>query len=849
MSAEATTTTRAKAQALPLAAWRLKDFDVGAGVAAKAFEANAGGSDWIDISAPGDTYLALHAAGQIAHPFDDRAEEACSWVPDREWWWRTDFDAPELAPDQRLVLEIEGLDTFADIWLNGEKIARSDNMFLPLRLDVTRRVKQGVNRLAVAFTPTSAALADAAPPLWPRAGATLVKSKRAAVRKAQFGWGWDWGPTLPTVGIWKPVTLRLETVARLTHVQFETLELASDKARAKVRVTVDADAFAPGALSVEVRLADPHGHDVADAAIPLPGGPASVTFDIRRPQLWWTPELGKPELYRLTVSLSADGVVIDERREKVGIRTIALDQSPDPEEPGATFFRFVLNGVPIFAKGACWIPASSFVAVVDRAHYAKLIARAVEANMNMLRIWGGGVYEHDAFYDLCDENGVLVWQDFMFACAPYPEAPESFVRSVTDEVRAQVQHLRNHPSIALWCGNNENLVIHVGATRGSGEALPGDLYFEKIMPELCAELDPTRPYWPGSPYGGAHPNSMIAGDVHDWTVWHGAPPVPVDKPVGKWSIEPENVAYTRYAEDMARFVSEYGLHASPVMETLRRALPEAERRYNSEGLLARIKDNPKNKVDSLLVSVTGIPANLEDYVDFTQIAQAEGMKFAVEHFRRRKPHCSGSLIWQHNDCWPCVSWSLVDYYGFGKASHYYVRRAYAPVMASFKPGEGGAMELWVVNDTLAPVKGEATVALQRFSGEVLWSRTIAADVGPNESRCVWRGEAAGGASEVLTVRSATDAFPANRVFFVPIKDLDRATPAAPDVRIEAAGSDEVRVTISARDYLFFVHLLNADEATCYSDNYFDLAAGETRVITVRNPVRPLTPADVSVRWR
>jgi len=839
----------ASASTLPLVRWRMTDFDVGAGAWAQAHSADPAGEAWIDVPAPGDAYIALHEAGRIPHPFDDRAEAACAWVSEREWWWRTAFDAPPLAANQRLILDFEGMDTFAEVWLNGEKLAASDNMFVPLRIDVTGRVKPGANQLAVGFTPTAAALADIEPPLWPRSGATLVSSKRAAVRKAQFGWGWDWGPTLPTIGIWKPVTLRVETVARLRAIRFETVDLSDERTRAKVRVTVDVEAFAPGALDAEVRLMDTQGQEVGRASLAPRVGPASVEFELERPRLWWTQELGKPDLYDLSVTLSADGRQIDARGQKVGVRTIAIDQSPDPDEPGATFFTFVLNGVPIFAKGACWIPASSFVGLVDREHYQVLIDRAVEANMNMLRIWGGGVYEHEAFYDLCDERGVLVWQDFMFACAPYPENPPAFVDSVRAEVRAQVERLQTHPSIAVWCGNNENLTIHMAATRYDGTPLPGDLYYEHMMPEICAELDPTRPYWQGSPYGGVNPNSMIHGDVHDWTVWHGVPPVPVDKPVGKWSIDPENVAYTRYAEDMARFVSEYGLHASPVMETLRRALPEAERSYNSEGLLARIKDNPKNKVDSILVTVTGIPDNLQDYVDFTQISQAEGMKFAIEHFRRRKPHCSGSLIWQLNDCWPCVSWSLVDYFGFGKGSHYYVRRAYAPVMASFKPGEGDAMELWLTNDTLAAISGPATVALERFSGEVMWSREIAADVGANESRCIWRGQAAGGEGEVLTTRSVNGSFPENRRFFVPIKELDRSAAVAPEVSIAAAGRNEVRVTITAKTYVWFVHLLNADEATNYSDNYFDLAAGETRTIVVSNPIRPIAPADVTVRWR
>ncbi len=235
------------------------------------------------------------------------------------------------------------------------------------------------------------------------------------------------------------------------------------------------------------------------------------------------------------------------------------------------------------------------------------------------------------------------------------------------------------------------------------------------MPRAVAELDPTTPYWPGSPFGGPHPNSMLAGDVHDWTVWHGMPPVPVDRPVGRFEITPESVAYTRYAEDMARFIGEFGIQASPVMETLKRALPEDQRQLGSPGLLNRVKDRPKNKVDAMLIPVTGLPDSLEQYVDFTQITQAEGLKFGVEHFRRRTPHCSGTLIWQYNDCWPGISWSLVDYYGFGKASYFYIARAYAPVMASFKAAEDDAIELWIVNDRMQPTAGALNLALRAFA--------------------------------------------------------------------------------------------------------------------------------------
>lgn len=838
-------------QSQVVSAWWIKDFDVGAGVAAGAFAEPVDG--WIAAAAPGDVYLALHSAGRIRDPFEDGGEEACAWVADREWWWRCDLEAPALDAGQRLILSFEGLDTFADVWLNGEQIASWSNMFRPLTLDVTEKARPGLNQLAVAFTPPSYAMRDATPPLWAGAiGEALAKNKRNAMRKAQFSWGWDWGPTLPTVGVWKPVRLKVQTGAALTDVAFATTGLTADRSRAEVAANLAVDAFAPrGALSAKVRLVAPDGSAAGERILDVSGGERAAVFRLDHPRLWWTPELGAADRYDLEVTLFDDADVIDCRAMKVGVRTIAIDQSPDPDEPGATFFRFLLNGISVFARGACWIPADSFVARVDEPRYRDLLEKARDANMNMIRIWGGGVYEHDAFYDVCDELGLLVWQDFMFACAPYPEDDAAFVESVRGEIRDQIVRLRSHPSLAVWCGNNECQVIQsiVNMRTGKDDPTPGDLYYEQIMPQLAAELDPHTPYWPGSPYGGPNAGSMIAGDVHDWTVWHGVPPIPVDKPVGGFSIAPEAVAYTRYAEDMARFVSEFGIQASPAMETLKRALPPAERAYGSEGLARRIKDHPKNKVDAMLVTVTGLPTELQEYVDFTQITQAEGLKFGIEHFRRRTPHCSGALIWQLNDCWPGISWSVLDYYGFGKAGYFYTRRVFAPVLASFKPVGEGAFELWVSNDTASPVKGEAEVTFQAASGQTHWTKTVALDVGPTESRCVWRGQAAGGPADILWVRSPADAFPGNRWFFAPIKDLDRSAATAPQVSVTARDAQTVEVTVQAETPVWFVHALVDEPAARFSDNYVDLMAGEARTLVIHNPKGPIAPGDVSVRWR
>lgn len=496
------------------------------------------------------------------------------------------------------------------------------------------------------------------------------------MRKAQFAWGWDWAPDLPTVGVWQPVRIERHRAARVESVNFSTLSIDNGVAQVSVDVSVSE------AATVEVELIDPAGNRVAT-------GHSSGALTVPDAQLWWTADLGEQPLYTLIVRTPG----APDHVRRVGIRTIAIDQSPDPDEPGTTFFRFVLNGVPIFAKGACWAPASSFVGAVPDDTYRDLLRRAVEANMNMIRVWGGGIYEPDLFYDECDRLGLLVWQNFMFACAPYPDDDAGFVETVRAEVREQVSRLRHHASLALWCGNNENQAIQFFADHASGTKTPlaGRALYDDLIPAVLVELDAHTPYWPSSPWGGPSPNSMRGGDVHNWTVWHGIPLVPDAEAVGEYETSPEGVAFTRYAEDMARFVSEFGLQGAPDIGTLRRWMAPEDLQLGSTGFLDRIKD-VADKATAMIIPVTGQPRTLEEYVDFTMLAQAEGLKFGIEHYRRRKPHCSGALIWQHNDCWPCVSWSLVDYDGVAKASWYATRRAFAPVLASFRR-DGDTAEL------------------------------------------------------------------------------------------------------------------------------------------------------------
>lgn len=826
--------------------WQIADFDVGEGLAAGA--QHGAGEGWIAARAPGDTYLALVGAGRITHPFEGRAEHDAAWVKDREWWWRSRFEAAPVEPGERVELVFEGLDTFATVYLNGVLLGETDNMFREWRFDVTRHLAvSGPNVLAIAFAPTARMVEGREMPLWSIIGDPITETKRNFIRKAQFGWGWDWGPRLPTIGVWQPVRLERRETAMISDLRFTTLSLSVD--RAEVRVDLAVERLSGGhPLQAEVVLTGPEGREVARILVPVDAA-ASLPMTISEPRLWWTADLGAQPLYTLAVRLFDGHETLDERTLQIGIRTIELDTSDDPDEPGTSFFRFVLNGVPIFARGACWIPASSFVGAVDEDRVRDLLATAVQANMNMLRVWGGGVYESDAFFDLCDRLGILVWQDFMFACAPYPEDDPAFVENVRHEVRHQIRRLRHHASLALWCGSNETEAVQgfVNLMTGADDPLLGALYYNKIMPEALAELDPRTPYWSSSPSGGPSGNSMRAGDVHHWTVWHGLPLVPDALPMGAIDDSPAGVAYQRYAEDMARFVSEFGIISSPSMETLRRWLAPEDLALGSDGLLDRIKDKPKDKIDAILLPVTGLPRTIEDYVDFSQLAQAEGMKFGIEHFRRRKPHCSGTLIWQYNDCWPGMSWSLVDYDGVGKASLAYVARAYAPVLASFKALDDDAFELWITSDRLQPISGEAIVEVVDLAGAVVRSETIAFTVPANASVAIWQGVVGAHPDQLLAVRSVEGTFAPNRALLVPVKDMSLVAGATPAMAIDHVTDHELRITLHAEAYLLFVHVVSDRPDLRFEDNFFDMRAGETRTITVRGLTAVLKPEDVTVR--
>jgi beta-mannosidase len=853
-----------------------------AGLAGPAALAGIPDEEWVAAVVPGGVHESLLAAGRIDDPYHDRNEPSVRWIEDRDWWYETTFDADPPGDGERLRLVCHGLDTVADLWLNGDRLGHHENMFRPAEFDLTDRVAPGRNVLVLRFSPPLAGLTP--PPgvldelgrLAAALGAPDEESgasdggglMSAALplatlrRKATFSWGWDFGPRVPSIGIWRPIELVLTSGASIVEHQVRTDSVDVAGGRAELSIFVMAEMEPRGNADAVVEMVSPAGRTTT-TTVPL-SGPRSGSPHVDSPRVsgrrsvridgaefWWTHDLGEPALYDVTVTLRVGGVVADVVRDRIGVRTIGLDRGADPEEGGRRF-GFVLNGVPVFARGAAWLPADMMVGSVRAERHRELVRTARDGNLTMLRIWGGGVYEHDSFYAACDELGVLVWHDFMFACVDYPDGDPVLRREVELEAEYQVKRLRNRACLALWCGNNEVQLLHGFAYRGyAPDGGWGYDFFHRLLPDAVARYDGAVPYWPGSPYGESDTegfmavNGVLDGDRHAWEVWHG---MDFGAGGGDFASVGEARHYRRYARDRGRFVSEFGIHAAPELSTLRAYLPADQLTVHSASFDHHNKDNPKDKHDAILEIVTGLPATVEEYVDHTMVSQAEGLKFGIEHYRRRQPHCGGALIWQYNDVWPGFSWSVVDYRGIPKAGWWYARRAFAPVLASFRY-DGGALELWLTGGGRHPVPVDAEVTVGGLDGTVELAGAVAVTLAPGGSRPVWRAEPGSfepAPDRVAWVSSPSGAFPANRLFFAEIKDIP-FPPAGLETAFTGGGPGAGTLEITAGGYGYFVHVPSPAPGVRFSDNYFDLRAGDRATLTVTGLPAGLDPAELTAR--
>jgi beta-mannosidase len=661
----------------------------------------------LPAAVPGCVHLDLLAAGVLDDPYVGDNEAAAQWVGRTDWTFTTQFLLGGVEPGTRYELVADGLDTVCDVVLNGVVVGSTRDMHRAHRFDVGTALRVGENELEVRFR----APLDEAEAATDRLGARPHVNTHPynALRKNASSFGWDWGPDLPSSGVWRPLALESWTGARIAAVR-PLVDVRPD-GTGVLDVHVDLDRTHSAPLEVRAQVAG------RTSTVVVPGAGTSTVVRVEVPDvaLWWPRGYGGQALHDLRVSVGTDGRELDARDARIGFRTITASVEADD---AGTSFGLVVNGRPILVRGYNWIPDDAFPSRVDADRYRRRIVDACESGANLLRVWGGGIYESDAFYDVCDELGVLVWQDFAFACAAYAEEHE-LAAEVEAEARDAVTRLSSHASLALWCGGNECLWGHedwgwkeplAGRTWGLG-------YYSGLLPSVLASLDPTRPYVPGSPFspsGDAHPNDPAHATVHIWDVWNDRD-------------------YTAYLEYRPRFVAEFGFQGPPTWATLTRAVaPEHLDPWSPTMLVHQKAEDGNGKLERGLAPHLPAPTGIDDWHWATSLNQARAMRLGVEHFRSLAPHCRGVVVWQLNDCWPVISWAAVDGDGRRKPLWYGLRHAYADRLLTLLP-DGDDLVLGVVNDTDDALRGTVAVRRLTHDGEVLAHDEVEVDVAPRSA--------------------------------------------------------------------------------------------------------------------
>jgi len=671
---------------------------------------------WFKAAVPGCIHTDLMDNNLIPDPYYRDNEIKVQWIEKEDWEYKKEFQVSEaLTGKNHIELVCKGLDTYAMIFMNGEKVAETDNMFRGYRFNIKPFLKNGKNEIRVCFespVKKAKALEEKLP--------YKIPGNCPFTRKAHYHYGWDWGPRLVTSGIWRPVYIEAWNRARLEELEIIQEFLGKNKVilHLKLKILSDRDQEA----KIKATVSGGKKSFIGDKSVSLKKGSnvQNISLKILNPELWWPSGMGEQNLYTVRIHLQGGEQILDSVSKRFGIRTLVLEQKDDQ---WGKSFQFVVNGEPFFAKGGNWIPADMFLNRVSPKKYETLLKDCAEANMNMIRVWGGGIYEVPEFYDLCDEMGMTVWQDFMFACSLYTGA-DAFLENVKKEAEYVIKELRHHPCLAVWCGNNEGEEgwFHWGWK----ERLPQKVWedyekiFHEILPQAVKVYDHQHQYWPSSPHSQeiGEPRSEESGDMHYWGIWHGREP------------------FTEYRKKFHRFMSEFGFQSFPLIETVKTyTLPE-DRNITSPIMEHHQKHPQGNKlILHYMLDHFRLPKSFESLLWLSQVLQAEGMKIGVEHFRSQMPRVMGSLYWQINDCWQVASWSGIDYFGAWKALHYYARRFYSPLLV-VPVGDGKVLNIYSVSDLSYPVDAEFHWAVYTYEGDVVQQNKFPVRIEPVSSRII-----------------------------------------------------------------------------------------------------------------
>lgn len=798
-------------------------------------------TNWYPATVPGVVHTDLLQNKIIEDPFFRLNERGLQWIDKEDWVYETCFTlAADMMRKENMELVFEGLDTYADVYLNDECILKADNMFRRWSIPVRQYIREENNILKVYFhSPVKIDVPkwDALPYQYPASndqsenGGLFNKKISIFARKAGYHYGWDWGPRLVTSGIWRPVYIRAWSDLRINDVFIEQKEVGAGRAVIAGHVELDADKDMNGVL---VTITDEvTGRVLGEWQADLKRGTNRVTVDfvLHKPKLWWSNGLGEPFLYRFRTDIIAGGELLDSKTERVGIRSLKVVHQPDKD--GHTFY-IELNGRPVFAKGANYIPSDNFLPRVTPENYKRTILDAAGVNMNMLRVWGGGIYENDVFYDLCDEYGIMIWQDFMFACSMYP-AEGALLDNIHQEAVDNVKRLRNHACIALWCGNNECQDAWLGWGWKCEIERQNKEYADKIwaqyrqqyhvtLPGVVREYAPGTFYWPSSPFAfEGEMSGTTDGDRHYWSVWHGKAPI------------------SDYDSEKSRFFSEYGFQSFPEFESVKRYAPYPEDwDIRSEVMMSHQRggDHANGLIETYLLNEYKKPRDFRAFLYMNHVLQGDAIKTAIESHRRQMPYNMGTLFWQHNDCWPVASWASRDYYGRWKAQHYYVRKAYDDILIS-SVVEGDDLKVYAVSDRLENTSGQLQLQVCQFDGTVVhhWGKSVG--ISGNDSRVCFSAPLAklleGADRGTVYVRvDYTDK--SGRVYhnnYCLGKQKDMDYPKV-DLQTEVRSIEGgYEVTVSADKFARAVCLSVADNESVYSDNYFDVQPKSSVQVQVR----------------
>ena len=795
----------------------------------------SGNREWMKATVPGTVHTNLLNLGIIENPFFGTNEKKYQWIGENNWEYKTEFIIPyKLFKKDNIDIVFEGIDTYADIYLNDELILKTDNFFRRWIIDIKKQVKRGQNIIKIRFTT----------PL------KIIKQKKSEypygkttadyifVRKPAYHFGWDWAPKFITMGVYKPAYIRGWNNLKLDNIHI----IQNNISKSEAALNFEFEILSDRKQTAKIELFSKRGEIKIKKKINLEKGInlKSIELKIKNPRLWFPRNIGKPYLYDFSAKIYQGRKIKGVWKEKIGIRKIKLIRQKD--KLGESFY-FEINGIPVFIKGANYVPQDVFIDRIKKKNYEKIIKDAVKSNINMLRVWGGGFYENDIFYKLCDRYGILVWQDFMFACAMYP-ADNRFSENVKKEVIYNIKRLRNHPSIALWCGNNENYEgwnhwgwqkIYSEEQRENIEKDYKKLFLE-LLSQLVKEYDGERDYIHTSPLTNWGGKLNTRGDVHYWGIWHGKEPF-------------EN--FTK-PEKIGRFVSEYGFQSFPVFKTIKEFTEEKDRKKDSETLKLHEKHPTGFKIiDEYMNKYYKKPKDFRNYIYISQLLQADGISMGIEAHRRAMPDCMGTLYWQFNDCWPAVSWSGIDWYGRWKPLQYRVKKLYSDIIIS--PFiENNRLKIYIISDRLTEQPAFLKLELRDFTGNLLWKLDEKLNILPRKSKIyyedkteniiknhdkksiVLKGELFNNNGKIITKKY---------FYFVQPKELRLEKP---NVNISIDKTDTGYKISLKTDKLAKDTAVSFENFTGFwTDNYFDFLPRETKTIefitksVINNPIKKI----------